>query len=341
MPLIQDKTSRYVLLNGVAIKSLPSLQWCVKDVLPAQGLAVIYGASGSGKSFLALDMACAIAEGRRWFGYRVEQRPVVYLCLEGQAGFRLRIAAWEQANARPLPGQLQFLFDDFKLSAEEDVQALAEVAPANTVFLIDTLNRAAPTIDENSSKDMGSILDLCKYLQRLTNGLVMLVHHTGKNASAGIRGHSSLLGAADAAIDVSRENDMRNWQTVKIKDGVDGRQHSFRLVTYCVGTDIYGENQESCVIVEDTSKSDIKALVMPTGVNQKAAMTAIANRLSQMPPSETGLPRISLPDAIAVVAECLDCEKSRRNTEAKNLITALNQKGLLAIQNGMVWDLRR
>jgi hypothetical protein len=70
-------------------------------------------------------------------------------------------------------------------------------------------------------------------------------------------------------------------------------------------------------------------------------MISIANRLAQIPPSETGLSRICLEDAIAVVAECLSCEQSRRNTEAKNLITALNQKGLLAIQNGMVWDLRR
>ena len=142
--LTNVQTTRYKLVDGKFIKSLPPLRWCVKDVLPAQGLAVIYGASGSGKSFLALDLACAIAEGRRWFGYRVEQRPVVYLCLEGQAGFRLRIAAWEQANARPLPEQLQFLFDDFNLPNPDDVQELAATAPANSVFIIDTLNRAAP-----------------------------------------------------------------------------------------------------------------------------------------------------------------------------------------------------
>ncbi len=156
-----------------------------------------------------------------------------------------------------------------------------------------------------------------------------------------MRGHSSLLGAADAAIEVSRENDMRNWQAAKIKDGIDGRQHSFRLVPYCVGTDIYGENQESCVIAEDTSKSDIKALAMPKGANQKAAMIAITNLLAQMPPSETGPSSIRLQDAIVAVAKCLPYDPSRRTTEAKKLITALSQKGLITSQNGMVWDLRR
>lgn len=341
MHLIQDITSRYVLLNGIAIKALPSLHWCVKDVLPAQGLAVIYGASGSGKSFLALDLTCAIAEGHNWFGYQVEQRPVIYLCLEGQQGFCLRIAAWEQANARPLPDHLQFLFDDFNLSIKDDILALAAVAPANSVFLIDTLNRAAPTIDENSSKDMGSILNSCKLLQKRTNGLVMLVHHTGKNTSAGMRGHSSLMGAADAAIEVSRENDMRHWQATKIKDGIDGRHHSFRLVKHSVGIDTYGEIQESCVIAEDTSKSDIKALVMPAGVNQKAAMIAITNLLADVPLTETGLPSIRLEDAITAVAACLSYEPSRRNTEAKKLVSSLIQKGIIASQNGMVWDLRR
>lgn len=38
--------------------------WLIKGLLPAAGLAVTYGPSGSGKSFLALDAALHIAGGR-------------------------------------------------------------------------------------------------------------------------------------------------------------------------------------------------------------------------------------------------------------------------------------
>jgi putative DNA primase/helicase len=111
------------------------------------------------------------------------------------------------------------MLQPFKLTDGQDVLDLAAVVPAGAVVVVDTLNRAAPTADENSSRDMGEILEAAKTLQTLTRGLVVLVHHTGKNAAAGLRGHSSLFAAMDAAIEVSREGDRREWKVAKSKDG--------------------------------------------------------------------------------------------------------------------------
>ena len=97
---------RYRLLGSDNLRELPPLAWRVRGVLPASGVAVLYGPSASGKSFLALDVAAAIAEGRAWFGCRVTPAPVVYACLEGEAGFRLRVAAWEARKGPPLPADL-------------------------------------------------------------------------------------------------------------------------------------------------------------------------------------------------------------------------------------------
>ena len=97
---------RYKLLGADDVRNLPALAWRVRGVLPAVGLAGLYGPSASGKSFLALDMAAAIAEGRRWFDCRVEAAPVVYAALEGEGGFRLRVAAWEAHTGRALPDGL-------------------------------------------------------------------------------------------------------------------------------------------------------------------------------------------------------------------------------------------
>ena len=163
---------RYKLLGADDLRDLPPLVWCVRGVLPAVGLAGLYGPSASGKSFLALDMAAAIAEARQWFGCRVEAAPVVYAALEGEGGFKLRVAAWEAHTGRPLPDGLSMVLQSFKLTEPQDVKDLASVVPAGAVVFLDTLNRAAPTADENSSKDMGEILSAAKHLQSLINGLV-------------------------------------------------------------------------------------------------------------------------------------------------------------------------
>ena len=41
--------------------------------------AVIYGPSGEGKTFVALDWALSVATGRSWQGKQTKQGPVVYI----------------------------------------------------------------------------------------------------------------------------------------------------------------------------------------------------------------------------------------------------------------------
>ena len=153
---------RYRLLGSADLHELPPLAWRVRGVFPAQGLAGIYGPSASGKSFLALDVAAAIPESAHWFGYRVKPAPVVYCALEGEAGFRLRVAAWEQAKGHALPVGLRLVLQPFKLTDRQDVTDLAAAvltAGAGAVTILDTLNRAAPEADENASADMGRIIE--------------------------------------------------------------------------------------------------------------------------------------------------------------------------------------
>ena len=246
-------TQRYKLLSGTDLRNLPPLTWCVRGVLPTVGLAALFGPSASGKSFLAFDMAAAIAEGQDWFNCRVKAAPVVYAALEGEAGFKLRAQAWELNRDRKLPDDLQMMMQPFMLTAPQDVIDLAAVVPAGAVVFLDTLNRAAPTADENSSKDMGLILQAAKALQALTGGLVIVVHHTGKNTTAGMRGHSSLFAAMDAAIEVKRMGDRREWSIAKSKDGQDGGAHQFTLEIQTLGVDEVGIGITSCVVVPTVS----------------------------------------------------------------------------------------
>lgn len=273
-------SSRYKLLGRADLAALPPLAWRVRGVLPAAGLAGLYGPSASGKSFLALDMAAAIAEGGRWFDCRVHQAPVVYVALEGEAGFKLRAQAWESAGKRNLPDGLQLVLQPFKLTEVQDLADLAAVVPTGAVVILDTLNRAAPTVDENSSRDMGQILEAAKRLQAEIGGLVVLVHHTGKDTTKGARGHSSLFAAFDAAIEVTRTVEQRSWKVAKAKDGQDGFAHDFLLGVVPLGHDADGEPISSCVVQQVAEPFGQQRALSPGLENAMAAFHAAKNLFS-------------------------------------------------------------
>ena len=332
---------RYKLLGADDLRNLPALAWRVRGVLPAVGLAGLYGPSASGKSFLALDMAAAIAEGRRWFDCRVEAAPVVYAALEGEGGFKLRVAAWEAHTGRALPAGLSMVLQSFKLTEPQDVKDLASVVPAGAVVFLDTLNRAAPTADENSSKDMGEILSAAKLLQSLINGLVVLVHHTGKDATKGLRGHSSLFAALDAAVEVSRDGERREWKVAKSKDGQDGDAQPFKLQIETLGTDDYGDAITSCVVVRDTAAQDVRAVKLPQGGNQRLVLDALRPMFKDGMAGKTGAPPmarcIELEAAIATASGHLTCETFRRTTRAREAITGLVARGVYGCNEGWIW----
>jgi putative DNA primase/helicase len=335
---------RYRLLNPADLQALPPLAWRVRGVLPAVGVAALFGPSASGKSFLGFDLAAHIAEGREWFAHRVTAAPVVYVALEGEAGFKLRADAWEQGNGRKLPPGLRLVLQGFKLTGDVPDLAAAIVAAvgAGAVVFVDTLNRAAPTADENSSRDMGEILEGAKELQALTGGLVVLIHHTGKDAARGLRGHSSLFAAMDAAVEVSRDGDRREWKVSKAKDGQDGEAFPFRLEVVQLPPDEDGEPVSSCVVRRDVSAADIARVKLPQGGNQRLVLEALRPMFKASPVfGKAGAPAprpcIELEAAISAAAGRLTCPTDRRAERTREAVTGLVARGVLGCNEGWLW----
>lgn len=250
-PISPKHETRYKLRSAASLLSSDPIKWRIKGVIPESGIGAIYGQSGSAKTFIALDMAMNIASGSNWFGYRVKSCPVVYVCLEGEAGLSVRIKAWQQ-NGGTIPSGIMFIDQPLNLLNIKDVRDLVTAIKTHDasdgIVIIDTLNRAAPGMDENSSVDMGNAINAAKLIQQGVGGLVLLVHHSGKDSSKGMRGHSSLHAALDAAIEVKRSGDDREWSVAKAKDGEDGKSHLFRLQVVDMGIDDDGDPITSCVI---------------------------------------------------------------------------------------------
>jgi len=245
-----ERANHFKLLTDDELAALPPVQWIIKGVLPDSGLGALFGASGSGKSFIGLDMVQAVASGVDWFGHRTKPCSVIYAALEGEGGIAGRVKAYRIKHGQTADN-IRYLVQPFNLlngDVPELAAAIRAIGGARLVVL-DTLNRAAPGADENSSKDMGEIISAAKELQSQIGGLVVLVHHTGKDAAKGLRGHSSLHAALDAAIEVKRNGDnSREWSIAKSKDGEDGASFPFRLKVVEMGIDEDGDKITSCVI---------------------------------------------------------------------------------------------
>lgn len=335
------------LMSADELADLPPVPSRVRGVLPAQGIAAVYGPPGSGKTFLTLDLLGAVADGREWFGHRVEACAVVYLALEGEAGIAQRVQAYRSRYGLA-PARMRFVAQPFALLEPADVAELAdairEAGCAGGIVAIDTLNRAAPGADENDSRDMGRIIEGAKALQAALGGLVLVVHHSGKDSTRGLRGHSSLMAALDAVVEVWREGDRREWRIAKAKDAADGEAHPFRLEVIELGTDDDGEPITSCVVAEAEPEAARKPA--PGGGHQRIAWDRIGELLraaGDVRPADApavippGRPAITLEAATDAVALRLVCDPKRRRERATDAIRGLVGRGLLAHSEGWLW----
>jgi hypothetical protein len=248
--------------------------------------------------------------------------------LEGEAGIRNRIAAFEKIMG-PLPDCFGVILQPFELLNEQNIVDLHLVTPRGGVVFIDTLNRSAPNCDENSSADMGAILAGAKALQAKIDGLVVLVHHTGKDSSKGLRGHSSLNAALDASIEVERTVNQRSWKLAKSKDGADGTSVAFRLDRVVLGTDSDGDEVSSCVALPDAGTVFMKA--EPRGAQQRSAMQRLQSLFGggQVTTkgcggAPAGTPCVTVEDAVsAVTAGLTATAANKRRNEARRIVKAL------------------
>lgn len=239
---VVEERSRWNFLSLDDVESLPPPRWLVPGVLTEGSLAAIYGAPESGKSFLAVDMSMAIAGGIDWHGRQVEHGGVLYIAAEGAPGLGKRFRAWKMDRcAQGRRFDLHLMRDDLNLAAEKDgsvrafVEAVTEGLGPLRLVVIDTLNQTAAGADENSAKDMGRYIASMKRLRDATGATVVVVHHSGKDLSKGMRGSTALLGAMDTTVEVERDNDGRSIRVTVKKQKDAEREPAMRFNMEKVG----------------------------------------------------------------------------------------------------------
>ncbi|WP_323003024.1 AAA family ATPase [Denitromonas sp.] len=272
-----DLEDRFTVVPAHQFADAEPARWVIRGLLPQEGIGVLFGEPGSGKSFLALDITAAISRDTDWRGQEVTGGPVVYIAAEGAGGFRKRLRAIAKHQGFALEGMPLGIISDAPNLLKDDDKALARAIKASggaVLVVIDTLASVTPGANENSAEDMGAVIARCKRLQDATGATVLLVHHSGKDASRGARGWSGLRGAVDVEIEITRKGDDRLAKVTKQKDGEDGALFPFRLLSVDLGQDSDGVPLTSCV-VEHLNTVPEGSRREPSGSNQQIVFQVV------------------------------------------------------------------
>lgn len=294
-----EKLSRFPIFAAADFSGNAPLSYLIKGVLPKAELAVLYGESTAGKTFVAMDIGFAIARGAEWRGRRVKQGRVVYIAAEGVGGLRNRLLAYAQAHSIELAGlALDVIPAAPNLLEKADALEVAKVIAScgrAALVIVDTFAQCTPGGNENAGEDMGRALTHCKGIHKATGATVMLVHHAGKDLSRGARGWSGLRAAADAEIEIARSIAGRSIRLTKNKDGDDTAAWGFDLETITLGLDEDGDAITSCVVRE--------AELPVVGVAGKARKLGVWESLVAEVMAEFSLGQLAGIEVDAVIAE--------------------------------------
>lgn len=192
-------------------------KWLIDGIIPSNTFGIIYGPSGSYKSFIALDLCAAITSGQTWHGFDVDsQGPVLYIAAEGANGLKERAVAWMEYYGKDY-GSLAILPMAIMMDDPVHVQQFTEAAllaqeklgQPFCMVVIDTMARSFNG-DENSSQETGRFINSCQaWAQKLGGCTVMVVTHSGKDITRGIRGSTAMHGACDFVFLVRRPNHLQ------------------------------------------------------------------------------------------------------------------------------------
>ena len=307
-----------------------NVNWLVKGLIPRDSMGMVFGGSGTYKSFISLDLALHVAHGIDWTGRRTEGGPVLIVAAEGGAGIYRRVQAWHQKHGIERTHNVFFCITPLILSERESMEILrasiAKMPVSPALVIIDTLAQTFSGVENDSSDISAYLRSINSEIRAEFNTSVIIVHHSGHTVSERPRGSSALIGNLDYILGVFRpEGDERTARlsVIKQKDSDKVDDLFFDLQHIILGIDEDDEEVSSLVALHN------KALT-PSSSRMGKYEAAIIRALSEGSKTEAELREI--------------CNALGKNLETarKGLRVALNaletSREIRAVSKG-VWAL--
>ena len=231
-----------------------NIKWQVKHLIPENSLGMLFGASGTYKSFIALDHCLHVAHGLNWMGHKTKRGGVVYVAAEGGAGIYRRVQAWHQHHKLELAQNFHVCTTPLVLSQHDHIEALATAIEAldsrPSLIYIDTLSQTFDG-DENSNTDIANYLRAINaFIRAKFECTVNVIHHNGHSATERPRGASSIIGNVDFLIAIHKPDGLNmaaRLDVIKQKDSDKLVGQAFKLNRIVLGHDEDGEELSSLV----------------------------------------------------------------------------------------------
>ena len=234
----------------IVLSQVTNPDWLIKDVFERNRLITVFGEPKSGKSFIAIAMACAVARGGDFYGHKVENpAPVVYLAGEGVSGIKRRLAVFHQSeHGGDLTKVPLFLSNrgsrineaEEYQKLEDEINLLKQEVGQIGLIIFDTFQRNFSG-DENSAQEVNKFVKAADQLIQDFDCTVLLVHHTGRGNKGRARGSSVLDASIDGEFLVERKDKT-----------VDGEKQMFVKMKQTKNKDGMGMAEKNFVFHEET-----------------------------------------------------------------------------------------
>jgi hypothetical protein len=208
----------------------------VPGLIP-EGLSLLYGHSGSGKSFAAIGIAARIAVGASIAGIPIGRADVAYVATEDLHGIRRRALAMADALGAGRSANLYVSSGpDVPSHAENFAHAFFDAFDrawfSPSLIVIDTLG--ATFLGETANDDRAATAASTQFLKIASRMRcsVLVVHHSGKDAERGMRGSRVLQDRADAVFRVERTSIGAALTVEKMRNGASGGRIDVTLTPY-------------------------------------------------------------------------------------------------------------
>ncbi len=173
------------------------MNWIVEGIFPSEGVAILSGPPGQGKSWMLLDLALASAQGGKWLDY-FQTTPAKVLYIDEESSTVLlqkrlkKLLSKSEVNKDSL-GVHFAVGQGLCLNKAESVAKLRaimnELKPH--LVIVDCLIRVN-NAEENSAKEMASVFAVVKALVREFKCCFIFADHQKKPGKSG-NGHMDLM----------------------------------------------------------------------------------------------------------------------------------------------------
>lgn len=212
--ILQDASSRICVIEALdfMVMQFPPRSNILTPWLPRQGLVMVYGPRGIGKTHVSLGVAYAVASGGTLFGWQAP-KPVGVLFLDGEmpAGvLQERIARIAVSSDREPNAPLKIVTPDLQpcgmidLARPEGQRALSPYLDGIGLIIVDNLSSLCRTGKENEGEAWLPVQDWALQ-QRAAGRSVVFFHHAGKSGEQ--RGTSRREDVLDTVIALKRPGD--------------------------------------------------------------------------------------------------------------------------------------